>query len=225
MASDVAQATLCAEVVGPPGAGKSTLLHALEVAGAEVQPAAVHRSMKRFPLFLRSRLSLLPVFGDLRAATVSSRERIWMMRVEASLGVLERETSRGKPAVIFDQGPVYALLRLRTSSAYEARSELFRRWWNRKIDLWAQVLDLIVLLDAPDEVLMPRIRARSKDHPIKRLGEGQARVVLESDRHIYRELIEQIVGRGKTRVLEIDARRSPGEMAAATMGALGLRRE
>ena len=64
------------------------------------------------PLFVRGRLSTASIFRESEARLLSPKERKLITRLEATRGILRRESAKGVPAVIFDQGPIYALAML-----------------------------------------------------------------------------------------------------------------
>ncbi len=76
------------------------------------------------------------------------------------------------------------------------------------------MLDAVIALDAPDEILVERIRSRPEHHRIKAESHSAAQSFLERYRTAYREIIEKI-GAGP-RLLQVDtSRSSPDEVAAA----------
>ena len=79
------------------------------------------------------------------------------------------------------------------------RGDPFRRWWWEQLESWASVLDVVVLLDAPVQVLLSRMHERRKHHEIANLSESKAAEAIVASRVVYRELEGLLSGR--TRVL------------------------
>jgi thymidylate kinase len=105
-------------------------------------------------------------------------------------GMLHGELPGRPHAVILDEGPVYMLARLRVYGGERLRSAAFERWWREALAQWARTVDLIVWLDAPDQILMQRSRTRTQVHQLQRLPEARAQQFLAA----YREAYETVVG-------------------------------
>jgi shikimate kinase len=211
------------ELVGPPGAGKTTLLLSLCARSDGVRSVHIYFRPRNLVAWLRSVLSLIPVvLARSPGEMYRHKQSIWMIRLEAALAIVRRALKKAS-VVIFDQGPVFTMVRLREACPDGARGGVFQPWLDRKVCTWGEMLDAIVFLDAPDEVLLRRIRNRSKPHPIKAKSERKARETLASDRALYELLIEELCSLGRARVLRFDTNHSPPELLAAEiMSILGL---
>ncbi len=88
------------------------------------------------------------------------RQLAWIGRLVA-LGSLARRAD--DDILVLDQGPLYTLSRL-----LAARPDLTDdRWLKREMESWANQLDAVLVLDAPDRDLVERIRMRGKTHAVK----------------------------------------------------------
>jgi thymidylate kinase len=58
-------------------------------------------------------------------------------------------------------------------------------WWNEMFRQWASVLDLVVWLDCPDEVLQERINGRERWHLVKGRSEQEVSRFLDRHRKSY----------------------------------------
>ena len=212
---------LAAEVVGPPGSGKTSLLESLTGSGG-VGPVAEYRRIENIPAYVVSVLSLARV---LLPTSLVARPSLWelnkMIRLEASTRVLRRSAdASGERVVVFAQGPVYTLTRLRDLAERSSGSPAFRRWWAAKLTQWASELELAIVLDAPDAVLMRRILDRPKEHRAKGASEASARSILWSERARYDAVLADLSRRGLP-ILGIDTERSSvAEATSAVLDAL-----
>lgn len=211
------------EVLGPPGAGKTTLRAALCTCSEEIVPLSIYVTLRRLPLYLWSGLSLVPMFLDRGLLKQFPRkEHSWMIRLEASPSVLKREAN-GMPVVIFDQGPVFTMVRLRAAIPEAARGLSFKRWWDRMLELWAETLDLLILLDAPDNVLLRRIQQRPKAHTLKGYSEDKARESLAERRALREATIAELQAFRDVPMLRLDTGQgSLRDVVDQTMVALDL---
>jgi hypothetical protein len=216
--------TVVAEIVGPPGSGKSRLHASLE--GDGVRTMGNYLAARRVPAWTASALSLLSVLREARTAGFGRRELTWIVRLEATPRIIDSE-AKDAPAVVFDQGPVYALVRLSEAMERPAAMPRTRAWFGSRLHRWAELLDVIVQLDAPDASLLERIRSRPKDHAVERLDEAQARESLARERASYRKIVDALVEGGRCRAVRLDtdaldaatcAERAGREIAAATLG-------
>ena len=121
---------------------------------------------------------------------------------------------------VLDHGPVFRLARLRAFGPPVTREAAFCRWWERSIALWGGLLDAVIVLDAPDDVLVERIRTREERHRMKEQSSERTVRFLKRYRDTYREILEKLEG---PRVLRVDtSRESPEEIAARACDELSL---
>ena len=157
---------LVIELVGPAGAGKSTLARQLgDRLGAPGAPLGLWGMP--LPRLAAHGARLLPTFwGFLR----DGQRPVWaeqtqLVRLETLGELVERRRVAGRP-VVLDEGPVFALSWMEVF--YPRREGPRRAAWRRGVlARWARLLDLVVLVDAPDPVLTYRLRTRSKGHALK----------------------------------------------------------
>jgi len=154
------------ELVGPAGAGKSLLADRLRARGD-----VVRASVWNLPrvLILESALRSLPVLVRMCVATRAfpRAELEQIVRLNA-LRLFVRRRVGGASVVVLDEGPVFALSWLRVFGHPRIQNGRLEPWWRRTLADWAGVLDRVVMLDAPEPVLVSRIRGRQKPHDIFR---------------------------------------------------------
>jgi hypothetical protein len=104
--------------------------------------------------------------------------------------LIRRYATSDGAVVVLDQGPIYALVRLRAQGRGVATSRSFQRWWSEMLAQWVRALSVIVWLEAPDDVLRARIDARAQAHTVK----GTAADVGQQFITRYRELFDEVLG-------------------------------
>ncbi|MGH2539339.1 MAG: hypothetical protein ACRDGK_02340, partial [Actinomycetota bacterium] len=129
-----------------------------------------------------------------------------------------REYDRG--VTLFDQGPIYALVRLKAQGSNVTGRARFERWWDEMLERWARELDAIVWLDAPDDVLRARVDGRDQRHTTKGAPADDGRRFIERYRRLFEETLERIDVPGGPRVVRIDTGITSAEGVAAEIGSL-----
>lgn len=117
-----------------------------------------------------------------------------MAYLKAWLHVLGQQASNSDSMTILDHGPIYRLAVLREFGPEIAKSQTFKKWWASLLNQWAATLDFIIWLDAPNDILWERIRARERWHFIKDKCEHEAFEFLTR----YRTSFEQTLAESAT---------------------------
>ncbi|HYF10856.1 MAG TPA: hypothetical protein VEC09_00990 [Actinomycetota bacterium] len=203
--------TVVAEIAGPPGSGKSTLNAALAREG--VRTSDTYLSVRRAPWWALAVGATLPVLREAARAGFGRRELTWIVRLGATPNILDRELS-SEGSIVFDQGPVFAMVRLHERLAGAAGLGRTTDWWTEQLAAWRDRLDVIVAVDADDSTLLERIRARGKDHAIRRLGDADAFRALSSERAAYRSVVDGLA-EGGCRVVPVDTAAADVDAAVA----------
>lgn len=153
---------LIVEIMGPAAAGKTTLIRLLCRDGDRIRSGIDVASIRSAGVFTAKAASFFPVWLLRRP-----RGRWFTWREVKSLAFLDlwsREVERGRPsgvsATLLDHGPLYRLASLREFGPEMAHTERFERWWVAALDRWKGTVDLVVWLDAPDELLLERAERR-----------------------------------------------------------------
>jgi hypothetical protein len=196
------------EIAGVSGSGKSTLAH-LICAGREdcrLDERLQLRKLGHLPYAAHSLPHLVPL---LVAAARARRRPDW---AELKLLVYLMEWTRSfrhQPddrtvATFLDQGPMYALARLGVTSPPLAATEPNGPWWTSRVVQWAASLDVIVWLDAPDQVLLKRMHERSQGHAMRDQPEDVGLAFIDRYRASFATVINAAVDLGGTEVCRYD---------------------
>jgi cytidylate kinase len=206
---------IVAEVFGLPGTGKSTLASRLCATVEGILPVSIYLTspgnMRLAAPRLASiwRLLLGPDFRSRRAV----REILWMLRLEIFEAVLDREATPGASVLLLEPGPVYTMARLVNAKPSEERSPRLDSWWSGRVRAVRARLDLLIVLDAPDEVALERIRGRAKPHYMRDIPLEEARRHISRERRIYDEIRADLASQGIP-MLRFDTSRQSLELIA-----------
>lgn len=192
------------EIAGPAGAGKTTLLEALGRASPNIRIVARLRTLGYLPWFTASALGSTPL-PVRRSGTYRPgwREMMIMVHLGALHHLMERSSER-RIVTVFDQGPVFMLTRLYGSGVEGTEDARVRRWWSATIARWASAVDRVIRLDAPDTVLVQRIRKREKWHVTKAQSERDAYEFLRRFRRSSDVILSRLGCVNSPRLVEID---------------------
>jgi hypothetical protein len=206
------------ELAGSAGAGKSTIFTALLRRDARVERVPVLGHTRWAPLLVWHVLAVLVTLVRRRALGRQwSRDRILTMAyLQALPRVLASRADRAGRVVVFDQGPLFFLTRP------VLRDERLRPWWDRTFRRWTGLLDLVVLLDAPDPVLVERINMRPKHHRMKGNDDEAALAFVAEGRAAFEQALATC--RPAPATLRFDTSRvAPDEVVEAIVAALPAR--
>jgi deoxyadenosine/deoxycytidine kinase len=203
-----------AEIVGAAGAGKTTLSASLSQRSEKILRIDSFRQPQYLPYFAAqaARLSL-PALAALGTANRQNKwkELNWMVRLAASHQILTRrllgQEGTGDQVILLDQGPVYMLTRLLEYGTQNQRSQRFDRWWEAMLQKWANTLDMIIWVDAPDDILLQRVHTRNKWHFVKAMSDQAAISLLAQHRLLYGQLIAKLTATGKAKLYQYDTSR------------------
>jgi thymidylate kinase len=196
------------EVTGVAGSGKSTLVRRL----CDELPEARRGTFieTRDPRHLAALVGAIPAMAPILVRNVGPRPRMnWadvklLAYVTRWDRVLRRMPDSASGVTTLDQGPVYALVRLRAQGRRVGRSAAFARWWERSLARWGHQLRVVVYLDADDAVLLGRINRREQAHATKGEPEDDARVFLERYRSLFDEALARLERPGGPTIVRFD---------------------
>jgi thymidylate kinase len=207
------------ELAGPAGAGKTTLARALR----DADPAT---SIGLTTGGLRMARGLAVMAPTLTASWLSAPERFWSRDELRSLVYLTAWQAQirafQEPGLaVLDHGPVFRLTSLAAYGPPMTDTAVFHRRWYRLAEQWGRLLDVVVWLDAPDDVLLNRINARDREHRIRGAAQAEAESFLARYRAAYRTTIAAVTREG-ARLVALDTTACPPEQLAAAVRAAVL---
>jgi hypothetical protein len=194
------------ELIGPPGAGKTTLRRA--VLSLEPRSLTIRIDRRRdLAVVARTALGLVrPVVAAVaqQRHLLSWRDAVQHTRLRALRPAVARAAASGAPLALLDEGPVYALAKLEAYGHVSGEEGFFGTRWRDALARWREVVDLVVWLDAPDALLVRRIRGRAKAHPVKVAGPLEATRFISRYRAAYDTIVARMCTSGGPRLLRLD---------------------
>jgi hypothetical protein len=217
---------LTVEIAGVAGSGKSTLTRVVCAGSPDFRldgPLRLH-DRRHLPYVLHSIPRLVPL---LMHAVMARRSPTWtefkvIVYLMEWTRWLARRNDYRTGVTFIDQGPVYGLARLRHASPPVAGTEPRGPWWASTTAVWADALDAIVWVDAPNEVLLDRVNIREQDHEIKGGSHAAGVEFIDSYRACYETVLRSMELRNGPTVLRYDtSRQSAQEIASDVLRRLG----
>ena len=166
--SGIKNIQLIVELVGLAGTGKTTLSEAISqrnehfVFGQYFQ----FKKIGHFPLFVRQIPFLLQliVYCSRRERWLTWDEIKGIVYLSDGKRIINQRITRKNTIVLLDQGPIFQLATLNAFGPECLKNQRFESWWQKMYRHWASILDIVIWLDAPDNVLKERIDNRGKKH-------------------------------------------------------------
>lgn len=184
---------LIVEIVGLAGAGKTTLsrLMSQQKGRILIGPELELRKINHIPIFAAQAPSLLPVLFQ---SCPTSRWFTWdeikaMAYLNGWPRVLDQQATNQNVTILLDHGPIFKLATLNAFGPERLKKQSAEKWWKNMFEQWANTLDMIVWLDAPDTILRDRINKRVQKHIVK----GKTQQETERFLATYRKSYEQIL--------------------------------
>ena len=180
------------EIVGPAGAGKSTVLGSLTRRDPRIHAELQVGRLDHASALAPRALNLVPVALNLalRAPRFLWDNARHIARLEGLDAVVAGPQLGADDVLVLSEGPLFLMTRLFLAvEQLPTTSPWFRPLWETAIARWEGRLDLVVWLDAPDDVLLRRIRSRAKTHRMKDAGDFATRQFLTDYRRGYHRVL------------------------------------
>jgi shikimate kinase len=207
------------EIAGVTGSGKSTLARVV----------CVDRGFGRLDDTLRVReprhlvlvAHSIPRLARMSKRWIAARRKPTWTELKLVVYLMEwgrrltRTPGRESKVTVMDQGPTYALARLGYVDPPVAGTEPHGDWWTSMVDAWADSLDAIIWVDAPNDVLWQRVNTRPQAHEIKGRSEAMAMAIVDRYRASYERVLSAMERPGGPLVLRYDTSRMSAEDIAS----------
>jgi len=187
------------ELVGLAGVGKTTLTTALLAAAPTVLGSWQLRQQLPLSQLNLAWHALMLTFYFMPTYLRHWPRHRWFtateMRSLCYLAAWPRALAerKGQDVVqLMDLGPIFRLVFLTEFGTSLTQSDQFNAWRHRQITQWRELINVIIMLDAPDEVLQERIDGREKAHVAKAQSITQNLAFYQRYRAGYQEVIANL---------------------------------
>jgi hypothetical protein len=194
------------EILGVAGAGKSTLATLLQRGTGVEMATFIHaRRPSHLVQIVRSIPRLLPILvsGLTRSPRISWPECKLLVYVTRWRLLVDPPMSPGT-VLLFDQGPLYALVRLTAEGKPFTTRRGFERWHEEMLGSWTSELTALIFLDAPDAVLWDRINERPQGHRAKGEEAKAGLRFIAGYRRCFEDLLRAVETLERPQVLRFD---------------------
>jgi len=204
--------TMVVEIVGPAGAGKTTLYQALErTESVRLENFPDVHKVADAPFFILHGLRLIPSLlrsYRFNSRPLTRREFAWMTILNGWSALLRKQSNFDDKIIILDQGPVYLLTEMRLFGPEYLMQKATERLWQDLYSSWAATLDMIVWLDAADDILLDRIRTRQQELIVKSQPAKVVHEYLNRYRTEYKFILSVLTARNPSlKVFQVDTGR------------------
>jgi len=136
---------------------------------------------------------------------------------------LRRQGLTRSTVTVLNPGSVFWLAALREFGPEISKSQPYEKWWNSMLDQWAALLDVVIWLEAPDKILLERVRARDSWHEAKEQPQHEALACFARYGTCYGQVISAMTANGGPKVLHFRTdQASPDQMAEKVLAMLDL---
>jgi shikimate kinase len=191
------------EIVGIAGAGKTTLCQFLKQRNKRIEFRFLPHKLIYLPFLIRTLIVWLPVYfcNCHNDRWLTWKEVKIMGYLDTWISYLKKRALRRNIICVLEPGSVYWLAALRKFGPQFVREKKCAKWWDEKLQNWRKALNLIVWLDAPDEVLIQRVKNRkewheAKDKPVQAVLEEFSRL-----REEYSRIVNLMIAEGGPQML------------------------
>jgi hypothetical protein len=216
---------LLMEMLGLCGAGKSSLYRQLKQGNPRIHK--LPPPPKYYYLLCLPKLTLLwlPLYLVRYRKTrwFSLQEIRLMLYLEAWLPYLKKQSIKHDQIIVLDPGSIYWLSALLEFGPEITRDPWFRSWWNIMYRRWMNALDIIIWLDAPDELLYDRVIRRDEYHEVKNISKDEAIASFGRYRSWYQKIVKQMTSQRDIQLISYTTDKiSTNQMAEEILAKINL---
>lgn len=194
------------EVLGPAGSGKTTFVRSLSESYSPVQDQLALLWTDKSRALGSILYELLPAYlwnySTSRWFNVEELRR--MSYVKAWHRLLTQPPPSAGTITTLDHGPIFMLGMVQEFGPQLVRTRDFARWSESAIAAWSDSLDVVLWLDAPNDILVQRIGLRDHPHIVKGKPFREACDFLERCRLSFGRILSEIKALGHLKVLHFD---------------------
>jgi deoxyadenosine/deoxycytidine kinase len=209
--------SLMIEFVGIAGAGKTTLLNLLVQKEPAIQAVKPPPKTIYLPYLAKTIMRWLPLYLRQYRSTrwFSWTEIKMMVYLEAWPSYLKGQLQKNSHILVLNPGSACWLTKLRTRGPEITQDEQFDRWWNQILERWADLLDVLVWLEAPVGLLVHRVLTRDDWHEVKALALEKALDRFARYQRSYKKVVGAMTDRDGPTLMHFETDRMPPEEVAA----------
>jgi adenylate kinase family enzyme len=191
------------EIVGVAGSGKTTLFKEIRKRNYPAFICDYHPDvwkLSSYPFYISNIIQLLPTFFHLlinREGFLHRREIAFMAVLNGWNTYLGHLINKTNKTFIVDQGAIFLISYLRVWGSKCLFRPNMQGWWDQIYRNWSKTINLVILLDASDDVLLARINNRSQDHILKGESDQISRDWIIKYRNLYNEILNQFASHSK----------------------------
>lgn len=213
------------EMVGISGAGKTTLRQRLCQYNERIQFRIPPTKSSYLSFIVKHTFLWLPIYfrNGLRARFFTRKEIAMMGYLETWIPYLQMQTLTKGIVVLLDPGSIYWISELQNHSSDFTRSQQYKQWMEKKILQWSNAIDVIIWLDAPDELLFERVLMRDEWHEAKEQSKEKNFERFARERKSFKQIIAMRKKLSRPRVFSFCSdQTSTEEMATRILAEINL---
>jgi hypothetical protein len=190
------------ELAGIAGAGKSTLLKAMKQRDDRIKTLPLPSKVSYLPFLVKTALTWLPLYlNKYRNGRWFTLQEIRNMGyLDTWISFIRSQAPTKESIIVVDPGSVYWLSSLQDFGPEITKDPKYRSWWKNKYEQWSSALDVIIWIDAPEDLCLQRVLSRDEWHEIKYIPAKDAQMQLKGYRECYERIIPGMAAQGSSKV-------------------------
>ena len=191
------------ELVGVAGTGKSTLLRAMRQRNERIKTLPLPSKISYLSFLIKMASTWLPLYlknyRDSRWFTVQEIRN--MGYLDTWLPFIRSQARTREDIFALDTGSVHWLASLQEFGPPITRHPRYQGWLKNKHEQWSSALDVIIWLEAPDDLCLERVLSRDERHELKHIPTESALREEKCYRESYGQIIPSMAAQHSVKVL------------------------